>query len=309
MRTKHLFLGLLACVLFVGLKGQIAYAQKSYIPMASEGAQWIIRYDKVGTPQPVDNLWEYKAVGDTMIDNYAYKKVFKRFLEPTNDAPPFQPIGEYELYGFIRDDSLHRKVYGILLDDNGFCPVQEECLLYDYAVQVGDTASFCLIPDFMNYVLTSITPETYLGYETRRFSNGEGLDYYEGMGSDFGLFEPMFVPVKAGKINPLYRTFLYYYCRKPSCSLVLSVPENYTDERAVQVYPNPASTKVTFELPTMTAKSILHIRDIAGKDVTSIMLTQGQTHVDWDCSHVTSGMYFYQVDIDGFNYSGKVVVE
>ena len=87
---------------------------QEYIPMAMEGAQWIIRFDDINTPQTVDDLWEYLILGDTTIENFDYTKVYRRSLVPTDAPPPFIPNGEYELYGFLRDDHFDKKVYAFL---------------------------------------------------------------------------------------------------------------------------------------------------------------------------------------------------
>ena len=67
MKTKHLFLAILVLLL------QPINAQE-YIPIAVEGAHWIVRLDYMNTLEPVDDLWEYYANGDTLIDEVLYTK-------------------------------------------------------------------------------------------------------------------------------------------------------------------------------------------------------------------------------------------
>ena len=200
---------------------------QEYIPTAVEGAHWIVRLYDNTQPYPVDDLWEYYAEGDTIIDNITYKKIYKRSLVVTQEGPPFEADGPYELHGFIRDDSIARKVYAIEIDEPySECPLNEEFLMYDFSVNVGDSAVFCLLPEFYDPTITSITPEIYLGFETRIFATGwGGIFYFEGMGSDFGLFEMMFLPVKTKNSKNLYVTGLYYYCRESPCDLLISTPE------------------------------------------------------------------------------------
>jgi hypothetical protein len=83
---------------------------------------------------------------------------------------------------------------------------------------------------------------------------------------------------------------------------------------SLQVYPNPAQTSLTFELPTITKESILQIKDIYGKSIAKLPLNKGQSKLYWNCRNVTPGVYFYQAEIgphDGYRevYRGKVVIQ
>jgi hypothetical protein len=83
---------------------------------------------------------------------------------------------------------------------------------------------------------------------------------------------------------------------------------------SLQVYPNPAQTSLTFELPTITKESILQIKDIYGKSIAKLPLNKGQSKLYWNCRNVAPGVYFYQAEIgahDGYRevYRGKVVIQ
>lgn len=275
---------------------------QEYIPMSLEGVQWIIRYDDIGTPQTVDDLWQYFILGDTTIENFDYMKVFRRSLVPTDAPPPFVPNGDYELYGFIRDDNFNKKVYAILLYNSYYCPVNEEFLLYDFSIQVGETARFCLIPDFMEYVLASITPGVYLGFETRIFSNGiDPYYYYEGMGSYYGLFEEMFTPVKSSHQKYTQHTFLYYYCREAPCDLVVSVPEINNDETNLQFYPSPADQILTVSFLEKSIAGEIVIMNIQGKTMIRKYIRVQDETVNIDIGSLSPGLYF-------INYFSKDVL-
>jgi len=277
---------------------------QEYIPIALEGVQWIIGFDKIETPQLVDDLWEYSILGDTTIENFDYMKVFKRSLVPTDASPPFVPNGDYELYGFIRDDSSNKKVYAFLLYNNYYCPVNEDFLLYDFSVQVGDTARFCLIPDFMEYVLGSISSGVYLGFETRIFSNIDSYDiyeYYEGMGSYFGLFEQMFAPFKSSHQKYLQYTYLHYYCREAPCNLVVSVPEINNDEPKLKFYPSPADQILTVSFLKKSSAGEIVIMNILGQTVIRKYIRAQDETINIDIGTLSPGLYF-------INYYSKDVL-
>ncbi len=289
---KYLIIIGFACIGFVGsLKSQ------EYIPMAVEGPHWILRYDDQYTPPLVDGLWEYYASGDTCIDNDCYKKVYRRELVTSYDPPPFMPDDPYELFGFIRDDSVDRKVYAILIDDYGECFSGGEFLLFDFSVEIGDTVTSCLIPTFIDFVVTSITQENYLGFETRVYDyNDDDLEYYEGMGSYYGLFEEMFAPFKSGNSRYIYHTYLYYYCRESPCNLIVDLPE-YTDEEIpAKIYPNPFTTSTTIEYELTEPSHVqLTIYNAIGEVVYQVedrRIPQGKHSFTWTADRLPEGLYY-----------------
>lgn len=79
--------------------------------------------------------------------------------------------------------------------------------------------------------------------------------------------------------------------------------------RELKTYPNPAKTQITFELPTIKRESQIKIKDIFGKTVKEVSLLREQTQFVWDCSQISAGVYFYQTEIEGINYSGKILIQ
>ena len=265
---------------------------QEYIPTAVEGAHWIVRLYDNSQPNPVENLWEYYAEGDTMIEDVSYKKIYKRNLVVTQELPPFEADGSYEIYGFIRDDNTGKKVYAIEIDDLfSECPTNEEYLMYDFSLNVGDTAEFCLFLDFYERIITSITPWIYLGFETRVFATEWGfISYYEGMGSDFGLFEDMFIPVKEGNRKNLFMTDLYYYCRESPCDLLVITPEV---NKAIEfnVRPNPTSNFLNFNISYSSTCKIFALHNMQGEKIKEITLIPGKRKYALNIQDVAPGFY------------------
>ena len=80
-------------------------------------------------------------------------------------------------------------------------------------------------------------------------------------------------------------------------------------QRELKTYPNPAKTQITFDLPEITKESKLQIKDIFGISVAMLPLIKGQTQLVWDCSQISGGIYFYQTEVEGINYSGKILIQ
>ena len=79
------------------------------------------------------------------------------------------------------------------------------------------------------------------------------------------------------------------------------VPENYT---LAQNYPNPfnPTTKINFAIPKQGLLS-LRIYDILGREVATLVnefKTAGYYSVDFNASELSSGIYFYKVEVNGF---------
>lgn len=210
----------LLITLFIIALSNITLESKAqpYRPMAVEGAHWIVKADDViGF---TTRLFEYYCSGDTVVNDIQYKKIYYRDLAPTMDPPPFYPISEYSLFAFLRDDTVNRKVYAYTLEMPlfGSCDVAEEVLLYDFSVQPGQPVVQCTFPSFYEGTLDTIVVETWFGISTRVFyTYPMNFRYYEGIGSEFGLFEAMFIPVKGEDFE--YPS-LYYYCEGDPCEYV-----------------------------------------------------------------------------------------
>lgn len=206
------------CVLFMNLP-QLVTAQE-YRPLAVDNAHWIVK--EVDVMGFIINLWEYNCQGDTIVENVPYKKIFRRELIPTMDQPPFSPASYYSLFGFIRDDLAAKKVYARILENNYSwisCGFEQENLLFDFSLQPNDPINFCIMPSFYNATLSSTTTGDVYGVHTRIYFTSNDFHYFEGVGSQFGLFEDMILPVKS--TNELEHTELYYYCASDPCPYTL----------------------------------------------------------------------------------------
>ena len=76
------------------------------------------------------------------------------------------------------------------------------------------------------------------------------------------------------------------------------------------VYPNPATTQVSFVVPYNQAntgqQALLTIFDLSGRQMTQLPLQNGKAV--WDCAGVKAGLYVYSLSGSGAWVSGKVVV-
>ena len=293
MKTKNLSLAI--SILFLQqINGQ------EYNPIAVEGAHWIVSYHDINTVEPVDDLWEYYSSGDTLVDSFNYKKIYKRNLVVIQNGPPFQAEDSYQLFGLMRDDTVTRKVYAIQIQDNyNTCPLNEEYILFDFSLNISDTASLCILPEYYEFIIQNIYVSTVLGFTTRIF---EGMElFYEGMGSNYGLFEEMFAPFKK-ESRYIYSTSLDYYCRESPCELLVST-NNITESLTFEIFPNPTSQTVFIKYNESEKINSVSIYNILGQRKIHINRNLNQI----DISALENGIYIIEIKLDGQEFRQKII--
>jgi hypothetical protein len=79
-------------------------------------------------------------------------------------------------------------------------------------------------------------------------------------------------------------------------------------QKQLKTYPNPAISQITFELPLISKESFLSIKDIYGKTIIELPIARVQSQIIWDCNNISKGVYFYQTEINGEVYRGKIII-
>jgi hypothetical protein len=84
------------------------------------------------------------------------------------------------------------------------------------------------------------------------------------------------------------------------------------DYKLEQNYPNPFNpvTKISFAIPK-TGFVTLKVYDVLGREVASLVNTNklaGSYIVDFDASNLSSGIYFYKLEVNGFVDTKKMMV-
>jgi len=105
-------------------------------------------------------------------------------------------------------------------------------------------------------------------------------------------------PIHSGKSAWIYRLY------DPDVGII-----EKSGSLRLNVYPNPANTQITFKLPANTEESAITIKNIFGEITVEFPLLKHQTQMIWNCSTVVRGVYFYQADIGGITYSGKILIQ
>jgi hypothetical protein len=180
-----IILSVLAVILPTGtLSGQ---NKQPYEPMALEGAHWTVGlWDSNNPPWAPDDMYQYVIRGDSLYNGQLYKKVYYRDMDDSTGYILNKTLG-----GLMRDDTLNRKVYAINFGPlkSDCCPPNEEYLLYDFNLEIGDTANFCTICSSWWFVY-DIDYYYLFGKERKLYFGNMMGDYLiEGVGSSYGVFE------------------------------------------------------------------------------------------------------------------------
>jgi hypothetical protein len=238
MKKRIPFLtALLTTLCFILFTNGLMYAQKyTYKLLALEGAHWWVELNDDNFPLEPPDHYQYVVRGDSVLNEITYKKVYYRDLTDQNPH-----LIEYEILSrLVRDDTLNKKVYAIYLDFPQWnCPENEDILLYDYDLNVGDSMNTCLTNWTGPNIIQSIGYEFIYGEERKVINSGE--NGIEGIGSNYGVFEWGFGSKERGLNDRGWGFSLFDYClgTDEECGCQWVDIEERKETPAFRVYPNP----------------------------------------------------------------------
>lgn len=292
-----------------------------YEPLVVEDAHWSASYLGIDWWVSLD----FNMKGDTIVNGMAYKKLYYCQNPAYHQLP--------NLYALMREDTIDKKVYTILMNDvsigsssvpnftSDVCEVGVEHLFFDYSVAVGDTIDYCWTTithntatvDSSSCVVESIGmdnfgffPEDvtrkYIGINCTSwltFDNGisvidsKGFNVIEGLGTDYGPILPNINNDDSG--NP---EFIGYQINPDyDCS------EADTDfhlgishvftTNDVKVFPSPVSEKLYIELEENVNAGSYQIVSMTGQTLLANEFVGLQTEID--VRTLTAGIYFIQI--------------
>jgi hypothetical protein len=78
----------------------------------------------------------------------------------------------------------------------------------------------------------------------------------------------------------------------------------------ISVKPNPARewTAFNYQLPDDMSKGVIEITDVYGKLIETIAISGNQGQRIWDTRNTKSGVYFFNLNLEGFSKIGKIVI-
>jgi hypothetical protein len=259
---------------------------QEYLPIVVENRHWVYQYrhqiDGGCNLFFIDGADVQYFKGDTIIGNFKYKRLRSSSLkiDDTKDIV-FEPytILETTDLAYFREDTTTRKVY--VIDKNfGFACTgdqDDEFLLYDFSLKVGDSINDCLGKvidsgyfDTTYSKIDSIVTVPFGGKEVRLF-------YTFGSFYSCGLVVPRVGAIVEGRgfedgpLPGFYRRQLVKYCE--DCDLISAA---ITDPKKVlpfNIFPNPVGDVLFLDFDRQHGNHVMfRIFDVNGKVVSDDLI-------------------------------------
>lgn len=269
---------------------------QAYVPLVIDSTHWFSEKRPI-IPVPPFLYAEHYLLGDTIVSTINYKKIYYR-QEFANSYQNM--VSPYSLSALIREDTLTRKVYAILLQNpqDHSCPLNQEVLLYDFSAQPFDTLKgndHCLLLN--DNIITGIIQNNFW-LNSLTYSLNYSGQIYEGVGSYYGLLEAIYSSLSGPQF------IMVDYCRGglSNCKYYNVGVNNQVIENNIKIYPNPTNNSLTIE--TDLNYHTFNIYNLSGK----LVKTQNRSN-QISVSELPKGMYFIQLVGDKNNRVQKFIKE
>ena len=308
-------------LLFCGLLPLILPAQ--YIPLIEENKYWIIS-EAYNTDFPtIQNVFMYTFEGDTAIGSHTYRRLMSYNLDGRYGIPqmggapfyvdfPYVTITKGALFALLREDTLEQKVYHLPSPGDGsrMCATEEEYLLYDFSLVVGDPLDSCQ-QDMMRFSFTDSQTAHFGFVDSTGVYNVYGKDrnylfttgWYMGGGLPFqhayrfvaGIGWPEMGIFPAN--NRLLRLSDFCEGSLAQCNIVSSVERPQAE---FQISPNPTFGPISIQSATPPQR--VTIMDVQGRVIQETRSSQ------IDLTSQPAGIYLIKMeDLQGDVYMRRVI--
>jgi len=265
-------------ILFLLLIAAISVGAQKYHPLLNENKTWAI-LTSYWYISEITTTTYYKLSGDTLINTDIYKKI-KYSVDPLMK-------NWYPSDILVREDSINQKVY---LNNN--------VLLYNFSLKTKDTLK---INTLWSYCIVDTVKQITINGEVRKkieFKNWNNEFWIEGIGSSVSPFMPneqhiafdvdyklLFVKENDKTIyhNPNYSGDYYL--------LGLGLNSIESTDYKIKLYPQPAISELSVELPNETTTAEYAVFNSLGQYMNSGYLTSNRFKIN--VSNLNSGVYYF----------------
>lgn len=284
----------------------ISFGQ-TYHPLIENNKFWDVMYSD-GSFCGALKGFRYYFQGDTLMGGQQYHVLHAYSVVSTNTivpffCPPFAvDTNQKSIAGFIREDTIARKVYINYKKNN----VNHDTLLYDFSITKGDT----LKAYYSKNVIDSVGVTTLLNGESRKIFYIHGTApnksyYIEGVGGSMGIITPLYMPLGGqGELVCVTQNNVRLWGQ--GCFGLLTGINTISGNYFLTITPNPSQDFIRINRGKATP-AIFYMYDFTGRLVVSEKLTS--TFELIDIRQFVSGVYFYNCQYnESENVSGKIVV-
>lgn len=300
-------------ILIIGTHPSLFSQEYQYVPFPDSGAIWSeVFYPEHSEGEIVPEIYERFALTgeDTLMNELHYKKLYLYYNSVFNK-------NESTCIGGIREDSL-KKIYYKGERIHSFKPIDNEIILYDFSLEIGDTIYYFNFYNILYRLIVEDIDTIQIGNSLRKkFTfNHWRSKWIEGIGSTRGLLfadrGDFFGPtiIEDNDLICFFQndTLLYHSEWFSDCfpfqtnSIKVQTTTNF------KVYPNPvADNTILFEWDNNKIESI-DIYAINGKLIANINVID-KCRIEYSTIKLQKGVYFYKATTpDRMLQTGKFVI-
>ncbi|MFV0502306.1 MAG: T9SS type A sorting domain-containing protein [Bacteroidales bacterium] len=272
-----------------------------YIPIVKPGLQ-IWTHDR-GYAGHDDEAYKFRRYAlteeDTIIENITYKKIYE-FTDIE-----FNPLTA-EYFGAMRETPQRQVFFR-----GDYHSINNEVLLYDFSLSVGDT--FDMVS--FTFVVESVDTINYNGIPRRKFTIRPfpydllGGDWIEGIGNPEGIYvRPSIAHTDAWSVTRCYihnGNLLYsnYSHGGNDCITPLMGVESIIEDNSITLYPNPTSSEVNISSENII--NSIEIFNSLGQRVYYSVVNSIEKVID--ISSFTNGVYILGVNTENGVIRKKII--
>lgn len=258
---------------------------QTYYPMPTANATWTVVEYGYGTIPPETGVTHFGLSGDTMINSLAYHKIYYNqgglgFDNPENEFNLQTAV----LYGVFREDAS-KKVWLRKQPSDA-----EDVLIYDFALNLGDTFCFHDEPCGVLCHPVSLVDSILIDGNYRRqihFNyNGQEEKWIEGIGSAYDNWDGhwCFDGNIAWFLNCYQENGVTLY---GTCDYPTGVTAITGESYAPEIFPNPLTDFLTIRQETDDAK--IAVETLLGATILTQNLNSGDSQIN--LSFLSNGIY------------------
>jgi hypothetical protein len=191
----------------------------------------------------------------------------------------------------------------------------EEHLLYNFDLEIGDTIYFDSVFYFEAYIINDISNFEFAGQTRNQFhintSSGELL-LYEGIGSTRGFLSPFEFVFEGNRYLDCYEFQEEYFMpnSQGDCDIQIVLSDNtINDFEYFQLFPNPASNIIQFKINLNAEYKKLAIFNSEGKKVSHSKFVIGRfgNLIQLEISELEVGIYFIKLEVERNIFHSKFI--
>lgn len=267
-----------------------------YQSFPTDSAMWRQQSAQWNYPSMDLQDYVYYLQGDTTISANTYHKIYKTVLSSdyyTTGGPYALVYGPYmtdsnKYVGAIREDAFKHIYFfpGTITDTT-------EQLLYDFNLGVGDTLPVTYNISYygQNYVLSIDSILVGTTYHKRYNLNYTSI--IEGVGSSFGLIEPLINPLEHYDFLTCFTyrgVIVYTDSSSISCNLPAPVGiSEHQHETRISIFPNPTTGTVNIKT-NFSEKTEIEIMEVLGKTIYRSQFSTQENTIN--LNQFPKGVYF-----------------